>query len=358
MNTKPSLARFLLAVIVSAACILLLGCPKDSKEEDTVTDTDTTTDTDYDYDYDDEPTDTCEYRPDPLPPQYNWTYQTAPVGQTTARYYAPASPVGLVVLFDGGGGVPIWFNRIEPRRLVEALVDAGYAIVALESDDPTDGNFDPTDAATNVDIVNLQTAIGQMESTGQIPADTPIFYLGFSSGGFFGSLATRYEPAHALVLLNVRGDSATYDPALNPDSPPPTLWVIGENDSRVLPDDAGLLTNQSFIDAAGVSWESYINEPIGASEYAFARIADPSSAVSASDSADAVSQLFDAGYLDPCNIPVNESANLDLTVIALEPSFTAPFTEEAKRQIDELYGAHEITSDFNDEIVAFLDAHQ
>lgn len=297
----------------------------------------------------------CERRPDPLPPSYGWTYQDIPIGQTTARYYAPASPIGLVALFDGGGGVSTWFNRIEPRRLVEGLVDADYAIVALESDDPTDGNFDGTDAATNVDIVNLQSALGMMEASGIVPAGTPRYYLGFSSGGYFASLATRYEPADALVLLNVRGDLLTFDGGHG--LPPPTMWVIGRNDPLVPPEDPDLQTNRDNLVTLGVDSELRINEPIGAYYGAFGRIADPSSAVDLTDSTDAVSQLIAAGYLDDCNVPVDESANLDLGVISLGPSFTPTFTEEATRQLDELYGAHEVTSDFNDEIVAFLGAH-
>ena len=46
---------------------------------------------------------------------------------------------------------------------------------------------------------------------------------------------------------------------------------------------------------------------------------------------------------------------MDRSEITLGPSFgTTGFTAEAFRQFDELYGAHEITSDFSSEIVAFL----
>jgi dienelactone hydrolase len=306
----------------------------------------------------------CTYRPEAGPPAYTWTYRTAQIGRTTARFFAPASPVGLVVLFDGGGGVELWFSQIEPRLLVEALVEAGYAILALESDDPNDGDYDGTpDAAANVDLVNLQAAVALARSLESELAEAPLFYLGFSSGGYFASLAARYEPAAALALLNVRGDTVTYDPAENAELPP-TIWVIGRNDPMVTPDDPDLNGNKDQLLAAGVDHELLINEPLGALDTAFTRIADGDFAVGEADSIDAVAALLAAGYLDGCRVPVAPSADLDLAAISLGPTFLPPgepsnrFTEEAKRQLDELYGAHQVTSDFDAEIVAFFDARR
>ncbi len=39
------------------------------------------------------------------------------------------------------------------------------------------------------------------------------------------------------------------------------------------------------------------------------------------------------------------------------PSFTGPFLAEARRQVDELFGAHTVTADFRQEIVDFFLAH-
>lgn len=292
----------------------------------------------------------CWHREDNAPPSYTWTLTTTNIAGTTVRYYSPAGALGLVMLFDGGGGGSVWFTNMENRLQVEALVDAGYAVAALESAGPS-GDFDMTaNPAANQDLQNVDGTIATLGFTG-----AALYYLGFSSGGAFASLATVYTPANALALFSVRGLATTYSNLVPP--PPPTLWVVGRHDARVPPTDAGLIANWAAIAASGVDWDFYVNEPAGLLPEAFERISDPNSRVSPADSSDAVADLQTGAQLDACSVPIGAASTLNWGVVSYGPSFTAAFRNEAQRQVNELYGSHVFTGDFRQHVVDFFLDH-
>jgi hypothetical protein len=292
----------------------------------------------------------CWHREDNAPPTYAWTLTTTTVAGTTVRYHNPPGALGLVILFDGGGGGSVWFTLMENRLLVEALVDAGYAVAALQSAGPG-GDFDMTaNPLTNQDLQNVD---GTITALGFAGAD--LYYAGFSSGGAFASLATVYTPARAIALLNVRGLASTYTNPLLP--PPPTLWVVSRNDLRVPPTDAGLTANWAAIAAGGIDWELYVNEPAGLLPEAFERISDPGSSVSPADSSSAVADLKAGGQLDACDVPIGPANTLNWGVVSPGPSFTAAFQAEAQRQVNELYASHVVTADFRQQVADFFLAH-
>ena len=292
----------------------------------------------------------CWHREDNAAPTFAWTLSTMPVGTTTVRFHHPAGARGLVVLFDGGGGGSVWFTFMEDRLLVEALVDAGLAVAAVQSEGPS-GSYDMTEVLEdNLDLQNVSTTIADLGFAGG-----DVYYLGFSSGGVFASLAATVIPAKALALLSARGLEATFSSTAP--LPPPTMWVLGRNDRRVPPTDPGLITNWAAIAASGVDWAYYVNEPVGMLPEAFERIADPTSGVSPTDSADAVAQLAAGGQLDACSVPLGRGNAIDWTVVTPGPSFTGPFLTEARRQVDELFGAHTVTSDVRQQIADFFLAH-
>jgi dienelactone hydrolase len=200
--------------------------------------------------------------------------------------------------------------------------------------------------ATNQDLQNVDATINTLGFAG-----AALYYLGFSSGGAFATLATVHTPAKAIALFNVRGLATTYS---NP-SPPPTIWIVGRNDQRVPPTDEDLIANWAAIAASGVGWDFYINEPAGLLPEAFERIADPTSSVSPADSSAAVADLQAGAQLDACSVPIGPASSLSWGVLG--PSFTTAFEAEAQRQVNELYGSHVITSDFRQQVVDFFLNH-
>jgi hypothetical protein len=101
----------------------------------------------------------CWHREDNTQPTYTWNRIPINIAGTTVRYYSPAGALGLVMLFDGGGGGNVWFRDMENRLQVEALVDAGFAVAALESAG-SGGDFDMNpDYAANQDLKNVDGTI-------------------------------------------------------------------------------------------------------------------------------------------------------------------------------------------------------
>lgn len=332
-----------------------VGCSDDDKADDDVIADDAT---------DDEPTDPCASSPplreEPTPPAYTWSFESEEVGGTTLRYYPTPLADGLVVLFDGGGDSNAWFIQVEARYQVEALVDAGYAVMALTSAYPngTPGDYDPEpDPELNVDMQNLTEALGLMESIG-VPV-SPLFFLGFSGGGHFGSFAARHVSVNAIGIFNARGASDTYQPDATPE-PPPTVWVLGAWDADLVPEDSTIQANRDVLTLLGLDSEILTNEPRRAGSGAFTRIASPDAAVTLEDSSALVAQLIDDGFLDECGAPVQAAGVPQADDVTLGPSFQGhrDFPEEARRQFQELSARHAITSDFKAEIVAFFDAHR
>jgi dienelactone hydrolase len=292
----------------------------------------------------------CWHREDNTQPTYTWNRIPINIAGTTVRYYSPAGALGLVMLFDGGGGGNVWFRDMENRLQVEALVDAGFAVAALESAG-SGGDFDMNpDYAANQDLKNVDGTIAALSFVGQ-----SLYYLGFSSGGAFASLATVTTSAKALALFNVRGVESTYMNPVLP--PPPTLWVVGRHDLLVPPTDYRLIARWAAVEASGVDWAFYVNEPAGLLPEAFERISDPTSSVSPGDSSSAVADLQAGGQLDACSVPIDSASNINWGVVAWGLSFTAVFQDEAERQVNELYGSHVVTSDFRQQVVDFFLAH-
>lgn len=288
----------------------------------------------------------CWHRTDNSPPSWTWTFSTINVGAATVRYHNPAGALGLVMLFDGGAGATFWSKHMEERLQVEALVDAGYAVAALPSEDPNIGDYDMNpDYGDNHDLQNVD---GTIAALGFV--DKSLYYLGFSSGGTFASLATVTTSAKALALFGVRGLETTYlDPQL---PPPPTLWIVGRHDSLVPPTDYRLIARWAAMEAMGVDWAFYVNEPAGLLPEAFVRLSDPNGGgVDPVDSANAVADLVASGQLDACSVPIGREINWGVVDFG-------QFQAEAERQVKELYGSHTVTSDFRQQVVDFFLTHQ
>ena len=121
------------------------------------------------------------------------------------RYVVPPSPRGVVLLSHGTGGSSRFIEGVEPFSLTLALVDAGYGVVSAEAEEVAAGDLDgdgkirwsTRSTRANVDLRNVDTLLGDLESRGIVPDGIPKFALGMSNGGalshFLGSVsATSY----------------------------------------------------------------------------------------------------------------------------------------------------------------------
>ncbi|MGI9598181.1 MAG: hypothetical protein ACR2QK_18605 [Acidimicrobiales bacterium] len=327
------------------------------------------------------PFDSCDYRPDPVVPDYSWSPSaptTVPGRPGEFRSFVPSTPEGLVVLFDGGGGSRLWFDTVEGRLLVDALVAADYAVLGLN----LDGQYAWNEVADyEQNALFVEQAIDEVRDP--FGPDLPLFYIGFSKGGGFASLFHDTVQANAQILFNTSGhESGFVDPAFDT---PPTMWILGTND-RKIDNPALVLDYAAELDARHVNHAVFYNEPTSPFELAFARIANSIDQVTWTDSRDAYLQMLSEDVIEldvdtGCPFVTEHWRRaLSTAVITYGPSFTptSPSTSpsppvqgptrfvpdpnfdrkaEVEAQIDELYGGHQITSDFKHTIVSFFDEH-
>jgi dienelactone hydrolase len=275
------------------------------------------------------------------------------VGVLSFYYYAPASPRALIFTFHGSGGdAKIWFELTEPQRLMARLVEAGYAVAALDSisghatRDKKQWDLSGP-VIDNPDFKNVVNAIGLLKNNNIVPADIPIVLMGGSNGGAFASAASTGLDAKALVLHISRGLKVAFN---TPNTPPPTAWVVGRQDDIVTFDTAAL--NIPAIEQAGVPYAFLINEPVPVAADSMTRIAGVSSSVSKTF----FEKVKEAGLLDGCDRQL-ASPESNHAWAGFLPSSDELLREQVRHQLLELHAGHTITSDFGEQLVSFLDDH-
>src|SRR5205085_11831154 len=83
--------------------------------------------------------------------------------------YFPSAPIGVVLLFHGSGGNGSgWFSKVEDARLMADAVAAGFGVVALDSQDRINKQWDNTVSASNGDVHNLLEVLAVFVSRGDI----------------------------------------------------------------------------------------------------------------------------------------------------------------------------------------------
>ncbi len=275
------------------------------------------------------------------------------IGPLELYHHVPPSPRALVFTFHGtGGDAKLWFELTEARRLMAALVGAGYAIATLDSiAGHATGGKKQWDLSgpieENADYQNVVSAITLLKNQKIVSDDIPIVLMGGSNGGAFASAVSTSIDAEALVLHISRGLEVAFKP---PSTPPPTAWLVGRNDDVVEYETANL--NISNIEAAGVAHVFLTNEPAPLAADSLTRI----DGVSAQQSATFFMKVQAAELLDACGRQLS-SPDVNQAWSAFLPAGDEALFEQIRHQLLELHAGHTITSDFNTELVAFLHEH-
>jgi hypothetical protein len=114
---------------------------------------------------------------------------TAPTGVAKiARFYAPASPRGIILILHGTGGTSSFIERTESRYLALLAISRGYAVLSPEAEEAKAGDLDGDGkerwnvvlAANNIDLQALNQLIASLTAGGQLPANVPLYVLGMS----------------------------------------------------------------------------------------------------------------------------------------------------------------------------------
>lgn len=223
------------------------------------------------------------------------------------QYYVPEAHDGIIFMFHGRNGCgECMFDKGDTRDMVNDAISRGYAVVALDSFDRVnrEWNLDPS-AATNVDMQRVNALRNNLISRGKISATEPVYLLGVSNGGMFASLLSQQAlPAFgfdvaAQALYVAPGHLETMAVTQTP-----TIFALAENDTTI--DNSRAISNFGGLLARDIPTRLITNHPSPVHMNRFWGI----EGLSSNDSQAIHAKLVLAGYLDGSNY-ILEHALLD-----------------------------------------------
>ncbi len=284
---------------------------------------------------------TAGYRTSP-----EWNASSEPFNGVTLSYYVPPGPLrGVITLHHGAGGSGAgFFTRPEYRNLGRDAAAQGYALVALDSLNRVDKQWAPDFSATNVDIVNVLSALALLTNRGLLPPGLPRCALGMSNGGGF-------VPKLAYFGGYVAADSYCAQASNFGISNVPLTWNMAMNDGNSMVGTAGnasALANLGTTLARGVAASYARQAPSPVHPRRFLRCAGLGEADS-----DAIYQAIkSAGFLDAYDFltaPPDQSGVLNTIPIRYLPS-----AQQITDQVKVCWADHEFFADHDDRTLAFF----
>lgn len=286
---------------------------------------------------------TAVYKPAPA-----WTPTFGTINNRQFGYYFPPNLRGLVFRFHGSGGSgTTFFTKIEDRIAANDFVAAGFAVVALDSDDRVNKQWSTALPPNNPDIINVQALIDSFIALGFITPNTPIFSSGMSNGGAFSPRVAYILQFKAAAIYCAAGSSFVNITNV------PTIWGMAQNDGNDGVGAAGnatALANSQTLRNRGIA--SQFNMNIASPVYLqrFARIPG----LTLSDSQIIYNSLKNNGFLDRDNYQTQNPSTSGWQNFV--PVVYAPFGDEIFDQLQAAYAEHKFYSDFNSRVVAFFNA--
>jgi hypothetical protein len=288
---------------------------------------------------------TATYKPAPA-----WTPTYETVNGSQMGYYFPPSLVGVIFHFHGQGGTAsLLFNSSERRIFANEAVAEGYAVVALDSVDRVNRDWNTSnDIATNPDIQNVQAAINLFISRGLMTSSTPVFAHGFSKGGGFSPRVSR--------ALNFRATSINLlagTPDIINITTVPTIWCIGQNDGTIM---AGGVRQayQNYLNllSRNVPAQYHLALPSPVYPERFWRIPG----LTANDSRSIYNALKSNGFLDERDNLIQDPDTSGWQSVI--PSQYNSYSSSISDQLRICYTEHTFFSDYDRRVLDFFNAYR
>lgn len=288
---------------------------------------------------------TATYKPAPV-----WTPATETISETIVVHYFPANPQGVIFRFHGSGGsAPNLFNNIENRIFNNDAVADGYAVVAVNSFDRVNRQWDNTNIPpNNRDIQNVQAIIQTFISRGLITANTPLFAVGISNGGSFAPRAS--------LFLNFRGTAIYIAPGqtgLLAQTTVPTIWCLAANDETI---GANALQQARFnyanLVSRNIPAQFNLNTPSPVYPERFWRIPN----LTANDSRAIYNALKNNAFLDNFDFLTADPQTSGWQAV-IPPQYNS-FLPEILDQLEICYTEHQFFSDYNRRVLNFFNARR
>ncbi len=267
------------------------------------------------------------------------------INNSNVVYRTPPNPKALVVRFHGSGGnAEGQFSDTESSYMNSLLIDSGYAIAALDSNDRINKQWDNRFSLDNPDVQNVQALITHLRRINVIGNSTPIYAIGISNGGGFSSRVSS--------LLSMRAQHLSISSGIQNvmrQSRVPTVWQINASDD-VIGESGNLEAKSNFADllARRVPAAFYELETSPVYPERFQRIPG----ISVNDSIALHQQIQSSGALDSNYFLTTNPESLNL-----HPTLPAGVNySQISQQLELAYAAHEFGSENRQRILAFFDA--
>lgn len=194
-------------------------------------------------------------------------------------YKFPTDPIGTIFFFHGGSGnAGDIIQRVEVVQFFHDARDAGYGLVATESEDRTlndpDGDgrtpwiLNTWTADDNIDIGNIQALIDTFVIRGFMDAQNPVYSLGVSNGGNFSSVVAHALNFNAAAMYSSQGNP----PALYQITEIPTIFCPAKYDPALGGGNWAARMNYDSLQSRGVSSVFYELDRSPAYPQRFARV--------------------------------------------------------------------------------------
>lgn len=285
------------------------------------------------------------------------TYKNAPAwnpiyGLINGReygYHFPTNARAVVFWFHGtGGNARSFFNRLESRSSANHYVADGFAIVALDSNNRVDKQWDNTNnPPNNPDINNVQAIVNSFVARGFMTANTPVFSSGMSNGAAFSPRVAYALQFKAAAVYCAQGGA--YINVRNV----PTIWNMAQNDGN---ENVGANGNAASVNlfqilqGRGIVAQHNFHSASPLYPQRFARIPG----LTLTDSQIIFDSLNTNHLLDGENyLRENPATSQWQSVI---PAVYTPYLQPIRSQLDVSFAEHEYFSDNDGRVSAFFNA--
>ena len=296
------------------------------------------------------------FNPQAFTPQGSTTPTTVSAG---LAYYIPPAATGVVFFLHGtGGSAANWFNSPESALLVRDLVAAGYGVAALSSINRNVGTWNAQVAlANNPDALNHIAALNKFAADGLLPANRPVFMIGFAEGAAaavrFADLliaATPARPVRGTVLYCAAGNEASSVVGRIP-----SLYILADNDSALGINGANSArTNSQLLAGRGIATGVVNNLAAPVHQGRFRALSVTNPAFTTADATAVWTAVKDAGLIDANNYV--KAIPTETALVAAIPSAYQSRRADIAAQLDTAYAEQAFTSDANARVVAFIGA--
>lgn len=264
-------------------------------------------------------------------------------------YYFPPNARGLVFWFHGtGGNARSFFYRMESRYSANNFAAAGFAVVALDSNNRVDNQWDNTgNPPNNADISNIQAIVNSFIGRGFMTVNSPVFSSGMSNGGAFSPRVAYALQFEAAAVYCAQGGA--YISVRNV----PTVWNMAQNDGNENVGANGYNSSLNFfriLTERGVAAQhnTLVASPLYAQR--FARIPG----LSLSDSQAIFDILKVNNFLDRENY-LRENPAVSNWESVIPAAYTS-YYQSIRTQLDVSFAEHEYFSDNDGRVIAFFNA--